>query len=493
MPISSFANLQNLIDQALAALRVRLPGKNTDIYSYLGIHGRAWGMGLFGLQRKAEAIDRESPPNTKTSDLGIQTWATISGVPSNKGAAQYGQNGATISTGGQAPVTGTASTVVLDGQQLVGADGVTIFQLVGNVTIPATGVFKSVTAGAAANLPVGAKLTWLTPPTGCDASVTLSSPLVDGEDEETIPHLFGRLQDRWQAPPKGGANIDYKEWAGVVDGVADVFVYSRRGGTTTVHVVITAAGVAASRIPSGTLIDTVQARLDSLKPTDVDEVIVMGPEMPTTHALTLRATAFLATGYTWDWDDTGGSWTVAGWNATTKVLSFSAALPQSLKNAIDNGEQPLVMVVNSTTGSPIVCEQIRALSYVGTDVTLAAAFSVNPTNGDEIHAGAYAAPAAAQAMLDYVTALGPSRVSGFGDAVQPWQDIVSVWGSGNAALRAADTDGTIMLSRLQSSGGLLIQIGSGSPAATDFEPPDTYTLPPELALPKRMIVVQAAP
>lgn len=492
MPLSTTSTLANLLTQGLAAIRIRLPGKATDLTSYLGAQTRAWAMGLFGLQRTAEAVDRESPPNQKTSDLGIITWADTSGVPSNVGG--YGRNGAVAATGGVAPVTGTAAVVVLNGQQLVAEDGVTIFELVGDVTIPASGSFRAVTKGEAGNLAVNDVLTWLTPPTGCAATVVLSSPLTGGEDIETIDHLFGRLRDRWQAPPKGGANIDYKEWCEAVDGVDEAFVYPLRGGSTTVHIVITAPGTGSARVPVQSVIDAVQARVTSLRPAHVNEALVLAGTMPAARGLTIRASAFLATGYSWDWDDTGGSWTVAAYSAAGPItLQMSAALPQSLKTAADNGDEPLIQVINTTTGAPVVVESVAVLSYSGTTLTLKNALSVAPTVGDEVRAGSYAATPAAQEIFDFVNALGPSRDSGFADIVSQWEAIASVWGCGDAALQALDTDdATRLLSRLASVNGLTIAVGAGSAASTDFEPQDLYVTAPEIARAARVIVVQAA-
>lgn len=492
MPLSTTASLATLLSQGLAAIRVRLPGKATDLTSYLGAQTRAWAMGLFGLQRTAEAVDRESPPNQKTSELGIITWADTSGVPSNLGG--YGRNGAIAATGGVGPVTGTGGVEVLSGQQLVADDGVTIFELVGNVTIPASGSFRAVTKGEAGNLEASETLTWLTPPTGCAATVVLSSPLTGGEDIETIDHLFGRLRDRWQAPPKGGANIDYKEWCEAMDGVDEAFVYPLRGGTTTVHIVITAPGTGSSRVPVQAVIDAVQARVTLLRPAHVNEALVMAGSMPAARGLTLRASAFLATGYSWDWDDTGGSWAMVAYSGAGPItLEVNNALPQSLKTAIDNGDEPLIQIINTTTGAPVVVEQVAVTAYSGLVLTLKNALTVAPTAGDEVWAGSYAATLAAQEIFDFVNGLGPSRASGFADIVSQWEAIASVWGCGDAALQATDSDdSTRLLSRLASVNGLTIQVGDGAAASTDFEPQDLYTTAPEIARAARIIVVQAA-
>lgn len=480
MPLSTTASLSTLMQQSLAFVRARFPGRATDLASFLGAISRVIGMGMFGLQRTAESIDRDSPPSTKSSELGLVTWADISGVPSNQGG--YGQDFATPSSGGQGPVTGTAATVVLAGQQLTAPDGVTIIELAGTVVIPATGSFFAVTPGTAGNLPVGTVLTWISPPSGCDPSVTLSSPLTGGEDEETLPHLFDRLRTRWQAPPKGGANVDYKEWAEGVTGIETAYVYSRRGGSGTVHVVVTTPGSGTARIPTAIKVDEVQSTIDLLKPTDVDEFIAMAPEMPDANKLTIRASIFLSPGYEWDWDDTAGVWTVAAY--AFPLLTLSATIPASLKAAIDANEQPLIQVVNTTVGAPVVVQQVRVVAYDVTQLilTLATALTVAPTPGDAVYAGSYAAPIIAQSMLDFIDSLGPSRLSGFADVVTQWQDVASVWGTGGAALNILDTDGiTRIVSRLSETNGLTIAVGAGAPADEDFEPDDTYTIPPEIA------------
>jgi uncharacterized phage protein gp47/JayE len=492
MPFSAIAKLADLGTQALASIRARLPGKNTELTSYLGATSRAWAMGLFGLQRTAEAIARESPPNPKTSDLGIQTWAQVSGVPSNAGG--YGQNSAVPSTGGQAPVTGTSGAMVLGGQQLVGPDGVTIIELVGDVTIPATGSFAAVTPGSAGNMPVGTQLSWLTPPAGCDGSVTLSSPLIDGDDLETIPHLFGRLQALWQASLKGGANIDYEEWSEALAGVDAAYIYPRRGGTGTLDIIITQPGSGSARLASGTLIKNVQQAVNALMPTDVDAVNVMTASMPGDRGLTFHAVAFLNTNYVWDWDDTGGAWTVSAYNAGALTLTLDTAPDATLVDAVNNGSQPRIQVLNTTTGAPIVAEQVSVTAISGNVLTIANALSVAPTPGDPVYAGAYAATPAAQAILDYVNGLGPSRVSGCADIVEVWDDVASVWAAGHAALDVTDTDGTRMLDKLAGVNGLTIAIDAitGGTSA-DFVPGDTFTAPPELARAAYVIVTQGAP
>lgn len=493
MPLSSIASLSTLQAQAVAFLRSRFSTRASGTANFLGKEAFAWAMALFGIQRTAEAIDRDSPPQQKSSQLGLETWATISGLVSNLGG--YGRNGAVAAKGGLAPVTGTATTLVTDGQELTAPDGVTVIKLVGDVTIPATGSFAAVTLGSAGNLQAGTVLTWVTPPVGCDATVTLSSALESGEDQETLAHLFQRIADKWQKPPKGGANIDYKTWAEEVEGVDTAYVFPRRRGSGTVDIVVTAPGSGTSRIPTNDVIDAVQAVIDADRPGDVEDALVMGPQMPDAAELTIYASVFLTPNYEWDWDDTGGSWAVAGYSGGTPSVTLDNPIPASLKSAVDNGDQPLIQIVSTTGGSSVIPEQRRVLSYDGTHLilTLDSAFSVAPTSGDKVYAGSYAAPLIAKAMLDFVDSLGPSRISGLADIVDEWEYIASVWGIGDAAVQTKDTDNTTRLvSRLAQASGLLIGVGIGSPAAVDYSPPDTYTLPPEIARAAHVVAKQAA-
>lgn len=490
MPISTIADLSNLINAGLAGFRTRFQGKNTDLWSFLGTTARSFAMGVFSIQRAVEQVDNESPPNSKTSTLGVQTWAVVSGVPSNQGG--YGENGAVAAAGGLGSVTGTSGTTVLQSQQLLGPDGVTLFELDATGTIPFTGSFSAVTAGSVGDLASGDVLTWVTPPTGCDPTVTLSTALSGGLDEESIPALLQRTIEQWQTPPTGGNATDYDNWESAVAGVAGVFVYPRRGGSGTVHIVIVEAGTGTARQPSDALLTMAQAAADSKKPSDVDEVLVVGPEMPEDTGLTIHATAFMATGYSWDWNDTGDSWTVSSYDASPATLTLNTAPDPTLVQAVQDGLQPLVQVISSGAGAPPIPDQVAVLSISGNTLTLARAFNSTPNSGDAVYAGAYAAPAAAAAILTYVNGLGPSRASGLADNFNTWNDVASIWGAGNAACNVQDTDGTLMISRLAGTDGLTIAVGSGGASATDYEPPDTYTLPPQLAYVTLAYVTQAS-
>src|SRR5207244_722695 len=149
--------------------------------SWLGKQSRAVAMALLAIEKAIEDADHDGAPSPKTSTAALDAFAVLFGLPSNQGG--YGRNGAVAASGGAGPVTGTNGTIYPDGALLLASDGVTQFKLSGSVTIPGmppgsgsiAGKFVAVTSGSAGNLPLNAVLTWLSPPSGSDATVVLST------------------------------------------------------------------------------------------------------------------------------------------------------------------------------------------------------------------------------------------------------------------------------------------------------------------------------
>ncbi len=78
--------------------------------------------------------------------------------------------------------------------------------------------------------------------------------------------------------------------------------------------------------------------------------------------------------------------------------------------------------------------------------------------------------------------LGPSRVSGFADLILEWEDLVSIFRIGEAALDSTDTDDRTRLIRNIATDGITIAVGAEAPSTSDYQPddPDINT-PPEMA------------
>jgi len=93
--------------------------------------------------------------------------------------------------------------------------------------------------------------------------------------EETDAQLLERLLDYIRRPPAGGNKYDYVKWALECDGVKEAYCVPLGQGLGTVDVIILAVG--PSEIPDSTLIDTVKAYIDDLRPVTASIVRVMGP------------------------------------------------------------------------------------------------------------------------------------------------------------------------------------------------------------------------
>jgi hypothetical protein len=458
MPLTSVASLQTLEQQAIAFVRNRFPGRATGPQNFLGKIARVVAMALFSLQRTAEAIDKDAAPTDKTSSLALDLWAFIFGVPSNAGG--YGRNQATPATGGQATITGTAGTVVSAGLLLLAPDGVTQIQLVSAVAISGIGNFVAVTKGTVGNLLLGTVLTWVSPPAGCDPTVTLSAPLANAIDTETNQSLLGRIYSRLQQPPKGGAEVDYATWAEqVTGGVARGYPYPLRGGTGTVHLVLVRAGASGlGRKPTTDLIASTTnavvgtSTAQGLRPCTAEGFAVLSPYTtppamyfsPTGLVIKLRMVP-AASKYAFDWQSGGVPLTVAAYSATGGVggapsVTISAAVPPSLSTAAASGTGPRLQIFSAGLAVPPVV-QVASVDSSGTILTLVKAPPLPPAPGDMVYPWGPMVPAVSAAALEYVDGIGPSRQSGYADPTDPWEDTCAIARLEQVALNATDADG----------------------------------------------------
>lgn len=444
--------LDTLLAEVAAFFRGSFPGRAAGKQSFLGKVARAIAMALLGLQRSVEAVSRDAVPCDRTSTAGLDSWAYAAGVPSNGGG--FGRNVATPASGGAGLCTGVSGTLFADGLRAMASDGTTIVALSGDVTIPGvppasgsvSGIFLAVTPGSVGNLDAGEILTWESPPAGADATVTLTSPLSGGLDAESDGDLLARIFGRFQVPPKGGAAVDYRDWAEAADpAVERAWVYPGAGGTGTVHVVIGSGGSGTARKPSSTVLAVVQADVDARRPVSVSEATMLLPATATGMVITIRVVPSAAR-YAFDWDDTDETVTVDAYTPGSPA-TLQCNAPDSLLAAIDAGKKPRLQVFSS--GSPAVPIQVRAVGYTtapGVDPTLQLENPLPtgwpaPAPGDWIYAGGPVVEPIATAILAYVDSLGPSRAGGYADENDAWEDTCAIARLVDVAMEARDTDG----------------------------------------------------
>lgn len=491
MPLS-LPDYDSLWQQILAFFRNRFPGKDDHPESFLGKTARAVEMAIFGLLRAVAAVDADSPPSERTSADGLSSWAFVFGVPSDT-AGDFGAKGPTLATGGQGLCTGTLGTVFPDGALLTAPDGQTEVALTGAVAIPGAppgagsvvGKFIAVTPGTAGNLPVGTVLTWQSPPSGADSTVTLTSPLRGALDGESDSSLLKRTLDRMQRPPKGGTAGDFRSWAESVDGVFRAYVYPLRGGTDTVHVVIATAGSGVARVPSAAVQAAVDAYVGSVRSVTVEGYQTLLPRT-VAPGMAIRIRVIPSPKFAFHWSSAGASYSVVAYappGAAPSTLTLNQVAPADLVAAINrtaaglSAQWPLVQVTASGAGAQPTPLLLACTAAAGAVLTLQSGPAAGIINvGDAAFSGGPLVAPIASAALGYVDGLGPSRQSGYADPNDPWDDACSIARLIQLALDLKDETGT-PLCRNVVPGGVTID-----GQALDREAKDTTGDPPELLI-----------
>lgn len=509
MPLATYdiPALQALI---LAFFRAQFasaqPPKDFSSTGYFGQLANVWAMTLLEAQNALLQVDQDWPPCGATYTPGRQSTraaleqaAQLFGLPN--GAGGFGSLVPTISSGGAGILFAPPGTVYTSGLVLVASTGAVQIELDGSVTIPllttsAPGVFRSITTGTAANLPIDSVLTFQVPPPGAQSTVTLTTALTGGTDAETDAALLARIYDRLQNPPTGGKATDWKRWLATVPAVKQVYVYARRSGTGTVDVMIaTDSQDDPGRIPGAQTQADAAAALEANRPVCSQSNILV-PYFPAGRAIYIWSQAIPSLDkYAWDWNAEGsfqaGRTITAYSPGSPAVLQIAGDIRVStptLAAAITAGKNPRIIV--ASTNGPVVCLQVAVTAYAVvagpfTNLTLSTLPTsfVAPTIGDRIFPGgpiainqlsAAVGPiqrSAAQRVSEYIGTLGPSRQSGYADPAYYWDDTARIDAIKDIIINTVDLDGTPMI---RSTGNLpafdtTIQIGTaGTPMNKDF-------------------------
>ena len=479
-----------LWQQVLAFFRNRFPGKDDHPESFIGKTARAVGMAIFGLLGAVAAVDAESPPSERTSSVGLRAWAFLFGVPSDT-AGDFGPKGPTVASGGQGLCTGTLGAVFPDGALLTAPDRETTIALRGAVTIPGSppgagstvGSFVAVTPGSAGNLPAGTVLTWQSPPSQADSTVTLTSPLRGALDGESDMSLLSRTRSRMQAPPKGGTAADFRAWAESVAGVYRAYVYPLRGGMDSVHVVIATAGSGLGRGPSQAVQSAVDASVKAERSVGVEGYSTLLPRA-VAPGIALRLRLSPSPKFAFHWSTAGSaSYAVAAYTppgASPATLTLSQPAPPDLVAAVARATQglssqfPLVQIVASGPGASALPQLVACTAVSGAVLTLQSGPVAGIINaGDPVFSGGPVVAPIAAAELAYVDGLGPSRQSGYADPDDSWEDTCSIARLIQIALDLRDDRG-VSICRNVLAGGVTIDGQAQDREATDAtgDPPE---------------------
>lgn len=460
----------------IAAYGTRFTGRDLHTESFLGKLSRAEAQGLWAAQQKLYRISLDAIPNSSSTYDALAAWAVAVGL--SDGSTSYGPKAATIATGGIGTVTGSNGSAIPNGTQMVAPDGVTLFATTALQTIAggtATLTFNAVTPGAAGNLTVPTTLTFTSGVPGVTNAITLTNPLSGGADKESAPALLARLLLRLQNPPKAITASDLRQLVQGLTGVDRAYVYPRRYGTGTADVVFTQAGTGSGRIPGSTT--AAQAALDAARNVGCEQLRALVPTTSGSHDLQVRAVP--ATGYAFDWDSTAGTWTVS--SSTVSTITVNVAMPADFIAAVGSSNKPRIQV--RTTG--VVLPQVLTVTAIdGTFkiLTISGTFTA-PTAGDPVHAGASFVTPIATALLALVDGLGPSKLSGYNDAVtDSWLDTLDPYQMARASLDVVDaTTGNRYL-------GSLVSTPTIDGAATALQAPDDLVTAPAILVARSIVV-----
>jgi hypothetical protein len=172
-------------------------------------------------------------------------------------------------------------------------------------------------------------------------------------------------------------------------------------------------------------------------------------------------------------------------------LELSAAIPATLKAAIDayvagTGLAPRLQVLSEDS---VINVPVGAVDYDVTETILTLETLpdtwVPPEVGDAVYAYGPVVATIAAGALALCDSLGPSRVSGYGDALTPWSDKLTISGLTAVAENAIDSDGTELIAEV-AAGGITID-----GTAADVRGEDS-TQGPELLYLLHVAVVRSA-
>ena len=347
-------------DMIVALGKALFPGLNFG--STLSYHGK-WATFLAGavtqLHSHVDSAQRDLHPLTAGDGKPINDWGFAFQVlrkqatPARKSAAGR--------------VRGEAAAEVDPATQLRHPQTGLLFQIANVTTVTIPGVagvdpdsfvdadIVGVDKGSATRLKAGEALNFLSSIPGIEGEVILQKDLdEDGFDEEQFGSYRGRVLSTMSQTPSGGNQNDFVRWAKeALASVSTAFAYPNRNGRGTIDVVAFYAASGTSRALSTQDRDTVLQYIKTKAPFQVSGTggglrVLTTVADPQTIELRVTTTGVLA--FAFDWQ---GNPSVAGYNATTRALQFSGALPASLRA----GHR--LILVGTVTGSGVNAQDGR--------------------------------------------------------------------------------------------------------------------------------------
>lgn len=238
--------LTELRNQAASDIATGVPGADALLrFSNLMVLGFVLASTANGHYGYLDWIAKQAVPFTATGEF-LEGWAGLKGVTRLAAAA----------ASGSVTLTGTVGSVISSGSLFVRGDGVE-FKSTSSQTISGGGTavipVVAVVPAAASNTDAGSILTLGVSIGGVQSNGTVTTAIKGGVDVETDDNLRSRMLEQYAAPPQGGDQTDYIEWARTVPGVTRAWStpLGMGAGTVVVYTMFDVAESGHNGFPQG--------------------------------------------------------------------------------------------------------------------------------------------------------------------------------------------------------------------------------------------------
>jgi uncharacterized phage protein gp47/JayE len=335
-------------------------------------------------------------PDTAELDM-LARWGNLYGVPRKASTPSRRDNALRV-------VGVPTSTVPLGAMLTHDASGLR-FKVNEAAVIPVGGSVDvdivAIDTGSVTRLNAGETLTFTATPVGLEETAELVLDLdEDGEDVESDGAYRLRILSRFDSPPLGGAQEDYRQWALRTTGIAYAYAYPGRAGDGSVDVAALHLGSGAARLLSAGERGALQADLEELRPVSVRAMRVLEVF---TEPIDVEA-AVITTGekqYLFDWDD-ATPLVVLTWVSGTRTLTFTTTRPETMQAGHRIAIRP---TAGGGTGEQYVIESLSGTSAV----VLETAPWPEPVATDTVYSGGPLVNSVRSALLSHLNNLGTAN------------------------------------------------------------------------------------
>lgn len=381
--------LDELTDLAVAYYANLLPEDDVSRSSDQWKRVRSLAMLLRDMHSYLHVVDRDALPDTAIK-AALDRWGGILDRFRKGPTAALGQNALRV--------RGSIGASVLTSYTLTHASK--RYQIAEFATIPAAGYVdvdvRSIDLGPDAVLDVGQRLTFEDAYPGLETNAEIVVDMTGGDDDEDDGPYRERILAVLRRPGLGGTEADWVSWGLQVTGVDELYVYPNRDGLGTTDIAALRKASGALRALSSGERTVLLAALMVRRP------VVMVPRVletvPEAAGVQVLITPMPDATYRPDWVDPGGL-TVSAWNASTRVLTLSAARPVSMA--------PGARLVVKTAGAEVVT--IESLGPGANDIKIATPIPTGwaPVATNPVYAASALTASVRDELVAWIDTLGP--------------------------------------------------------------------------------------